>query len=111
MMGVITYFSPGATALLGYASAELVGRYTPLKLHEPNEVLQRSKEAEQETGKKMNPGFSVIVDKTMRTGQDSRDWTFIKKDGSSLLVNVTVKPLYDEDKTLIGFLEVAKPIA
>jgi len=111
IMGVITYFSPGASSLLGYASAELVGRYTPLKLHEPNEVLQRSKEAEQETGKKMNPGFSVIVDKTLRTGLDSRDWTFIKKDGSSVAVNVTVKPLYDdEEHTLIGFLEVAKPL-
>jgi PAS domain-containing protein len=112
IMGVITYFSPGASSLLGYASAELVGRYTPLKLHEPNEVLRRSQEAEQETGKKMNPGFSVIVDKTLRTGHDSRDWTFIKKDGSSVSVNVTVKPLYDEEEhTLIGFLEVAKPLA
>jgi PAS domain S-box-containing protein len=111
IMGVITYFSPGASSLLGYASVELVGRYTPLKLHEPNEVLQRSKEAELETGKKMNPGFSVIVDKTLRTGQDSRDWTFIKKDGSSVSVNVTVKPLYDEEEhTLIGFVEVAKPL-
>jgi PAS domain-containing protein len=111
IMGVITYFSPGASSLLGYSSAELVGRYTPLKLHEPNEVLQRSKEAELETGKKMNPGFSVIVDKTLRTGLDSRDWTFIRKDGSSVSVNVTVKPLYDdEEHTLIGFLEVAKPL-
>jgi len=110
-MGIITYFNNSAQTVLGYTSAELIARYTPLKFHDPNDLVQRAKEIEQETGKKINTGFHVIVDKTARTGQEEvRDWTLIKKDGSAFIATVTIRPLYDEeDKSLIGYLELVKP--
>ena len=105
--GLITYISPAAEQLLGYASSELVGLHNVIKLHEPNEIIRRSKELESELGKSVVPGVGVIVEKTMRNRgrEDTRPWLFVKKDGSFVNVNVTVKPLHDE-KSIFGFVEI-----
>lgn len=66
-----------------------------------------------EYGKKITPGFQVITEKTLRNGgmEETRDWTYIRKDGSSIRANVTIKPLYDEeDSSIIGFLSIAKQV-
>ncbi len=73
--------------------------------------MKRSKELEQETGQKISVTFQLIIDPVLRTGkEDVRDWVLLKKDGSIVEVTMTVHPLFDEeDHTIIGFLEVAKP--
>jgi len=110
-MGVIQYFSTGAQALLGYTTTELVGRYTSTMFHETNDLVIRTKELEQESGQKIAAGFQVIVDPILRTGNEySHDFVFLRKDGNTIDVHLTVRPLYDEeDRSLVGFLEIAKP--
>jgi hypothetical protein len=106
--GIITYVSPGAERLLGYTAAELVGVNSLLKIHYPGEIMQRARELENETGKRVVPGLGVLVEKTMRSRgkEDVRMWTYVKKDNSLVPVQVAIRPLFDE-KSIFGFAEVA----
>jgi hypothetical protein len=96
--------------MLGYQPSEIVGLHTPLKLHQPKEVDERSKQIEAELGKKVS-GFGVFVEYPQRTGlEETRKWTYVKKDGSALKVSVSIKPIYD-DMRIIGFVGIAKEIS
>jgi len=106
--GLITYVSPGAEQMLGYMSSELVGLQNLLKIHEPNEIVTRTRDLELEVRKRVAPGMAVLVARTMKNrGQDdTRIWTYIRKDGNPTVVTVTIKPLFDE-KSVFGFVEIA----
>ena len=54
--GVITWFSPGAEQLLGYAAEEVVGRITPMPFHESREILERADELG------VTPGYGVVTE-------------------------------------------------
>jgi len=109
--GVITYSSPGAEKLLGYENGELVGNINLLKIHNPPEILARAKELELELGKKVAPGLGVLIEKIMRNKgkEDIRIWNYLKKDGSLVAVQVSIRPLFDE-KSIFGFVEVASEV-
>ena len=109
--GFITYFSPGASALLGYQPDEIVGVHTPLKIHQPREVDERSKQLEAELGKKIT-GFNVFVENPQRTGlEETRKWTYVRKDGQNVKVSLSVKPIYDDGAQIIGFVGIAKEVS
>ncbi len=109
--GLITYVSPGAEKLLGYQANELLGSATLSKIHNPAELLQRAKEIEAEIGRKVAPGLGVLIEKTMRSKgkEDTRIWSYVKKDNSLVTVQVSLKPLFDE-KSIFGFVEVATEV-
>ncbi|HEY0581558.1 MAG TPA: PAS domain S-box protein, partial [Chloroflexota bacterium] len=100
--GTIMFFSEGAERMLGYGAEELVGK-SPLIFHQRDEV--RSRSAEQ--------GVSVLELFTgiARAGEaDTREWTYVRKDGSQLVVSLTVTPMYATDERLVGFIGVAMDI-
>lgn len=52
-------------------------------------------------------GFSILVYKTLVAGtrQEHGVWQLKKKDGSTLLASITMKPLWNEEK-ILGFVEI-----
>ena len=108
--GLITLFNAGAENLLGYTSEELVGRQTPSIIHLESEVLARRLELTQELGKPVQ-GFDVFVDKAKNGGHEEREWTYVRKDGSHLKVNLVVTALRAESGTISGFLGVAMDVS
>lgn len=107
--GIITNFSKGAERMLGYSAQELVGKATPELFHLENEVSDRSIELSKEFGR-MISGFEVFVAKARNMEHEERTWTYRRKDGTSILVNLIVTAIRDNTKEIIGFLGIASDI-
>ncbi len=108
--GTITTFSHGSEQLLGYAADEVVGKMTPAILHDPAEVAARARELTAELGRPVSAGFEVFVCKSCCGSSETREWTYIRKDGTRVPVLLSVSAIVDADHTLTGFLGVARDI-
>ncbi|TBR17281.1 PAS domain S-box protein, partial [bacterium] len=108
--GLVTVFNKGAENLLGYRAAEMVGRLTPAVLHLPAEVESRGREMTREFGRPI-AGFDVFVEYARRGGFDAREWTYVRKDGSHVPVNLTVTALRAGDGAILGFLGIAVDVS
>lgn len=109
--GVITSFNQGAEKMLGYRAEEMVGVCTPELLHEPAEVMEYARELSKEFGQTIAPGFEVFVYKARLGRPDGRRWTYICKDGSRIVVHLSVTALRDEAGVLLGYMGVARDIS
>lgn len=107
--GLITIFNRGAEKMLGYTADEMVGRQTPLILHCDSEIEARAGELSDELGREVS-GFRVFVEHTRGSGADQHEWTYLRKDGSRILVSLTVTPVRDESGKITGFLGIAEDI-
>lgn len=107
--GCITTFNRGAVNLLGYAAEEMVGKQTPLVLHDRQEVNLRATELSRQCGRTVQ-GFDVFVENARAGGYDEREWTYIRKNGTKLTVLLTMTALRSPEGTVTGFLAVAKDI-
>ncbi len=108
--GLIELFSPGAERMLGYSAAEVVMRCTPSALHLEEEVLARGAALSLHYGREVS-GFEVFVIEASEGVSVSRDWTYVRRDGSRLPVNLTVTAIRDSDGIIEGYLGIAKDIS
>ncbi len=107
--GVIRLFSVGAQRMLGYRADEVVGCHTPALIHLAPEVEARGAELGAQLGRPVH-GFEVFA-ALPRLGQaESREWTYVRKDGSQLPVNLVVNAMLDDAGKVSGYLGVAKDI-
>ncbi|RYD37991.1 MAG: response regulator [Verrucomicrobiaceae bacterium] len=90
--GLITYFSKGAERLLGYTAEEMTGKATPAILHDPDQVKKRAVELTAELGRSVE-GFDVFTLIPRLRGSERREWSFIRKDGSRLTVDLSISVL------------------
>jgi PAS domain S-box-containing protein len=104
--GTITHFSKGAETLLGYTASEMVGLVTPQIIHLPEEVAQHGKVLSVQYGKEIT-GFDVFVERAKHEEYDTREWTYIRKDGSRFPVQLVVTAVRNHKNELTGFLGVA----
>ena len=102
--GLITVFNPGAEAMLGWTSEEMVGHRTPAVLHDPSEVAARAADLG------LEPGFPVFVQEAIRGGQETRDWTYVRRDGGRLTVSLTVTGVRDSQGDLTGYIGIATDV-
>ena len=108
--GLITLFNRGAQRLLGYQAEEVVGLQTPALIHLGEEVEQRGRELSQLLGREIS-GFEVFVHLARQGEPETRQWTYVHKDGTRRRVNLTVSAIFDRQGTLSGFLGIASDIS
>lgn len=100
--GTITVFNRGAEQMLGYSSREMVGSAEIDVLHDHDEVVARAAELGVE------PGFRVFVGHLDEDDEpETRDWTYVRKDGSRFTVSLTASAIKDTFGLHIGYLGVA----
>lgn len=104
--GTITVFNTGAERMLGYTADEMVGKQTPAIIHLPAEVEARGAELTAQYGIPIE-GFRVFVHVPELEGGETRDWTYVRKDGSQLWVSLSVTAIYDDKNELVGYLGIA----
>jgi len=104
--GIITFFSKGAEKLLGYTAEEVIGNVTPLIVHKESEVKQRAAQLSRE-GKKKISGFGVFTAGVSADTADSREWTYVAKDGSTIPVHLSVNAIVNEKQEIIGYVGIA----
>lgn len=102
--GLITTFNSGAERMLGYAAGEVVGIETPAIIHEAGEVVQRAAELG------IEPGFEVFVHAARLGLPETREWTYIAKDGTRIPVSLTVTATAAASGTTTGFIGIARDL-
>ena len=108
--GIITTFNKGAEELLGYTAEEMINISTPAIFHDINEIVTRAEILSKELGYKVEPGFDVFVLKS-RTGiADINDWTYIRKNGTRVTVNLSITTLRNDNQEILGYLGVVSDV-
>ena len=97
--GVITVFNSGAEQMLGYTGDELIGRRTLAVLHDPFEIAAATTGREREV--------EWLARAARSGGAGSRDWTYVRRDGTRLLASVTLTTTHGANGEAEGFLAVA----
>ncbi len=109
LQGTINIFNKGAENLLGYTAEEMVGKKNPSIIHDPAEMAARGAELSGIFNKPIS-GFGVFVAYAQEGAFDSREWTYVKKDGSRFPVQLVVGPITNNDE-IVGFLGIALDIS
>ncbi len=110
--GTIVLFNHGAEKLLGYSSDEVLYKINPSIFHLESEMIARTKELSEELGYPVTLGLETFHAKASKTGiPDSREWTYVRKDGSHLLVSLSVNTVLDLDGNVQGYLGISKDIS
>ena len=108
--GVINLFNPGAELLLGYRADEVIGQHSPMLFHQPEEVRAHGLALSRELGREIH-GFEVFV-ATIQGGEaQTRQWTYLRKDGEPRLVNLTLSAIRNEHDSIHGYLGIATDVS
>ncbi|MFN7783574.1 MAG: PAS domain S-box protein [Lysobacterales bacterium] len=104
--GTIRLFSPGAERLLGYRADDMIGKCTPAIFHDPEEVQARGFDLSAREGRTVE-GFDVFVDAARRDIVETRQWTYVRRDGGRRQVRLSVSSIRDPAGRLDGFVGIA----
>ena len=110
LKGLITHFNQGAETMLQYSANEMIGKKTPEILHVHEEIEQHGQELSSLFGKTIS-GFDVFVEHARRDSYESKEWTYVRKDGSHFPVQLITTAIKDENGKIYGFLGVAIDIS
>ena len=102
--GVIATFNGTSEILLGYTAEEMIGKQTPALIHVPAEVKEYADLLTEELGRTIEPGFETFVAKTRLGMIDNREWHYVRKDGSTFPVHLSVTAIRGAEQEIIGFL-------
>ncbi|MBL8710874.1 MAG: PAS domain S-box protein [Rhodospirillaceae bacterium] len=108
--GVITFFNRAAERMLGYTSIELVGKQTPAIFHDSQEVAERAEWLSGEFEHDISPGFEVFVAEARYDKSSEKEWTYIRKDGTTFPVLLSVTAIKAPDGSISGFLGIASDV-
>jgi PAS domain S-box-containing protein len=108
--GVITLFNSGAERMLGYTSEEVVGRMTPMQFHPRGQLDALAKELGHEPETSLD-GLHAVLSTVRKEGRFHRELTYLRKDGSSLLVSIWLTPVRTANEELSGHLAVVQDIS
>lgn len=109
--GIITLFNPAAEQMLGYTSAEVVGRMSPAMFHDADEVARRAEILSAEVGRPVEPGIDVFVTRPKLGRPETGEWTYITKGGERLPVLLSVSLLRSDDGQRLGYLGIATDLS
>lgn len=107
--GLITSFNKGAENILGYTKLDMVNKQKANIFHLDSEVKARAAELTAELRKPIE-GFRVFAEKAEAQGVETREWTYVHKNGEHIPVSLVVTPMRDEAHNIIGYLGIAEDI-
>ncbi|EPR70726.1 diguanylate cyclase/phosphodiesterase (GGDEF & EAL domains) with PAS/PAC sensor(s) [Winogradskyella psychrotolerans RS-3] len=108
--GVISKFNPGAEVLTGYSADEMIGLERPILYHFREELDTFKADIAKQYGKSLT-GFSAQEELAKYNAYDTREWHYLKKDGSIIPVQLTLTSIKDEKGKVIGFLGVSTDVS
>lgn len=102
--GRIIFFNTGAERMLGYQAAEVTGQLAAPLLHDQRELISRAAELG------VAPGIEAVAHQALMGEPETRDWTFVRRDGSSLLVSLTTTMINGAGDLAAGLVGVATDV-
>lgn len=107
--GYIKLFNAGAEKMLGFTKEEVVDIKSPLDIHLKSELEEKGKELSKKFDKRIR-GFDIFRLSILGKDYDEGEWTYIKKNGEHLTVNLILSALKDEEGEIIGIVGFAQDI-
>lgn len=104
--GVVTMFNKGAEQMLGYSAGEVVGKYTPELFHVAAELEKKRKAKSRKLGKSLRV-LDLFFECAGQTSPAQTEWSYIRKDGTTLSVKLSLNALRNKQGTMTGFLFMA----
>jgi PAS domain S-box-containing protein len=109
--GLINSLNKSAERLLGYEAEELIGKHYITVAHLPEELSQRADELTDELKRSVDAGIEALVAKIKDSkSTERREWTYVRKDKSTVSVSVSLTSIWDEKGELTGFLAIATDV-
>jgi len=110
--GIIEVFNPGAERLLGYSQGEVVGRLRMTAFHKQSELDDRRRDlfvdaVDDGDGGVPRVMFDTLVAAALAGRPEVRDWTYVRRDGSTLTVRLAVTRREEVDGAVVGYVVVA----
>jgi PAS domain S-box-containing protein len=106
-VGLIRFFNPEACRLTGYTEKEVVNLQTPAIFHKPTEIEMCRDELKNKYGLELVNDIEVILEKAVRNEICNQECIYINKEGNNIPVSLTITPMKDKKKQLVGFMGVA----
>ncbi|PVZ20684.1 MULTISPECIES: CHASE domain-containing protein [unclassified Pseudomonas] len=107
--GKVIVFNRGAALLLGFSAEETIGQRYAVDFHLRDEVEARGHELTREYGYPIQ-GLDVFRHKAYLEGSETREWVYLRKDGSHVPVSMIVTPIRTENGLINGYLGIAQDI-
>lgn len=106
LRGIITTFNAGAEQMLGYQSREVLQSLTLESLHVARELQARAAQLGARFGKPIPTCHAMLLESGEEGGQQAREWTLVRRDGSHLTVNMLSTPVLDDQGLWVGHLAI-----
>ena len=108
--GIILIFNTAAQDLLGYSSADVIGKMNLLEIHDPDEITSRAVYLSKRLGRTVSSNFEVLS-LTPATGKSHEvEWTYLAKNGQRADMLVFMTALFDDQMQPTGYLVMARDI-
>ena len=104
--GTIRLFSKGASTLLGYSPAEMIGKCNILSLHLAEELDHYGKKVSGVSGTSLHD-MKVFDQFVKQKHSRAQEWFYVCKDGTHLPMSLSVTSLYNPDGRVAGYLFTA----
>jgi len=108
--GRIVTCNPATETAIGWPCAELVGCLPTATFIDPGEIAAQRAAVAAELGYEPASDLDVLVARARLGKVDEREWRFIRRNGSTLPVQLSVSPLHEGSAHVKGFLLVAADI-
>ncbi|WAH57082.1 diguanylate cyclase [Pseudomonas silvicola] len=104
--GLITTFNAGAERMLGYGAGDAVGHLTLQNLHLSEELVARACTLSAYYERDIPLAQAMLVETPGEGSQQAREWTLVRRDGSTVAVNMLATTLLDEQGLWVGHLAI-----
>jgi diguanylate cyclase (GGDEF)-like protein/PAS domain S-box-containing protein len=105
--GTVTAMNPAAETLTMYRKSELIGQHSMVILHDPLEISMRAVQLSKDLNHPVSAGFNTLTAKPKQGQTDEQEWTYVRKDGSRIWVNLAMTALKTQDGKIAGYLGIA----
>ncbi len=110
LQGTIQHFNAGAEDILGYKASEMVGNQSLLLFHDSEEVAERAESLSMQLGLPVELGFETFIALARLGRTDEREWTYIRKDGRRVPVQLSVTAVRNPVGELTGYVGVGQDL-
>src|SRR5258708_31585380 len=92
--------------MIWYRESDLIGRNS-IELHDPEELRQRALDLSTQFDTEVSPDHHVFRLAPERGLIDEREWTYIRKDGSRIPVQLVTTALRDSSECITGYVGIS----
>ncbi|HEV2619891.1 MAG TPA: diguanylate cyclase, partial [Acidobacteriaceae bacterium] len=105
--GTVTAMNPAAEGLTLYRKHELIGQHSVVMLHDAAEISARAVQLSKDLNEPVQAGFSSLIARPRQGQTDEREWTYVRKDGTRIWVNLAMTALKTQSEKIAGYLGIA----